>query len=147
MKVCRRCGEHKELDEFYRHSRMKDGHLNICKVCECEDSRRQGKTEQRREYEKTRNQGGDRKKFLYENLKRWRRENPEKVAEQQRRYPERRRARRVVKRAIMSGRIKRMPCEVCGSELSEAYHDDYSRPLDVRWLCKLHHEIVHGRKV
>ena len=98
MKVCRRCGEHKELDEFYRHSRMKDGHLNICKVCECEDSRRQGKTEQRREYEKTRNQGGDRKKFLYENLKRWRsrtahlpapRRLPEQQSRSTRRFSER----------------------------------------------------------
>ncbi len=33
MKTCRDCDIQKDLDEFYKHRRMKDGHLNICKVC------------------------------------------------------------------------------------------------------------------
>lgn len=40
---------------------------------------------------------------------------------------------------VRKGRIKRLPCEVCGQEKSEAHHSDYSRPLEVQWLCTAHH--------
>ena len=32
-KRCFRCGKEKVLDQFYKHSQMKDGHLNKCKQC------------------------------------------------------------------------------------------------------------------
>jgi hypothetical protein len=32
-KKCIRCGNDKELDDFYVHPQMKDGHLNKCKEC------------------------------------------------------------------------------------------------------------------
>lgn len=32
-KACKRCGEVKPLDEFYRHPGTRDGHLGICKIC------------------------------------------------------------------------------------------------------------------
>ena len=52
------------------------------------------------------------------------------------------RARWRASRALRDGRLTRQPCEVCGSLRTEMHHDDYSRPLDVRWLCKVHHEAV-----
>ena len=52
------------------------------------------------------------------------------------------RARWRLQNAIRRGRLERLPCEVCGAK-AQAHHDDYSKPLDVRWLCKLHHEQVH----
>jgi len=33
MKKCIRCGNVKELDDFYVHPKMRDGHLNKCKCC------------------------------------------------------------------------------------------------------------------
>jgi hypothetical protein len=60
--------------------------------------------------------------------------------------PEKRRARRAVTRAVVMGRLVRGPCERCGTEDNvEAHHDDYSKPLDVRWLCKEHHLEIHGK--
>lgn len=32
-KTCFKCNKEKSIDDFYKHSRMKDGHLNKCKSC------------------------------------------------------------------------------------------------------------------
>lgn len=53
-------------------------------------------------------------------------------------------AHRAVKSAIRNGVLVREPCEVCGKEKVDAHHDDYSKPLDVRWLCRFHH-LKHHR--
>lgn len=45
--------------------------------------------------------------------------------------------------AIRRGRLVKQPCEVCGAASVQAHHDDYSNPLDVRWLCRAHHEETH----
>ena len=43
---------------------------------------------------------------------------------------------------IKRGKVQRGPCEVCGGK-AEAHHTDYSKPLDVRWLCRDHHPDEH----
>lgn len=50
------------------------------------------------------------------------------------------RARAAVQRAVARGKTSPQPCEECGNPHAEAHHEDYSQPLNVRWLCKLHHE-------
>lgn len=45
--------------------------------------------------------------------------------------------------AMRVGRLQKQPCEVCGAARAEAHHDDYSKPLDVRWLCRTHHSAAH----
>ncbi len=48
---------------------------------------------------------------------------------------------------LKRGKITRQPCEVCGTaENVEAHHDDYSKPLQVRWLCRAHHNQHHVEK-
>jgi len=34
-------------------------------------------------------------------------------------------------------------CEACGTPNAEMHHDDYSSPLEVRWLCTECHKAVH----
>ena len=41
------------------------------------------------------------------------------------------------------GHLVPEPCETCGSEAVEMHHDDYSRPLDVRWMCRGCHLEFH----
>ena len=56
----------------------------------------------------------------------------------------------MVKAAVMLGVLVRRPCEVCGAHPGEggqriyAHHEDYARPLKVRWLCARHHMQVHA---
>lgn len=53
-------------------------------------------------------------------------------------------AHKAVEYAVKVGRLVRGPCEVDGCEgKSHAHHDDYSKPLEVRWLCQKHHEKQH----
>lgn len=58
-------------------------------------------------------------------------------------HPERMLAHSIVNNEIRRGRMKRMPCESCGEIKSHAHHDDYSKPLIVRWLCQKCHSIQH----
>lgn len=58
-------------------------------------------------------------------------------------FPDRRKARVIVGNAVRDGAIQRQPCWVCGGK-AEAHHPDYSRPLDVVWLCSKHHKEAHG---
>lgn len=47
---------------------------------------------------------------------------------------------------IKRGKVKRGPCEVAGCKArAEAHHDDYDKPLEVRWLCTEHHRAHHKR--
>lgn len=54
-------------------------------------------------------------------------------------------ARWKLNQAIASGRIVKHPCCKCGSIKSEAHHKDYSKPLDVEWLCRRHHREAHAK--
>jgi hypothetical protein len=60
--------------------------------------------------------------------------------------PKKLKARHIVGYAIKSGRIIKCPCCVCGSKVSQAHHDDYSKPLEVVWLCTTHHAEIHRGK-
>ena len=55
----------------------------------------------------------------------------------------RRKCRSDANHAIYQGKLLRSPCEECGMEIAEAHHDDYSKPLTVRWLCFKHHREFH----
>lgn len=52
-------------------------------------------------------------------------------------------ARNKVAMAMRIKTLTRKSCEICGARNVQAHHDDYSKPLEVRWLCHKHHVEVH----
>lgn len=147
QKTCFKCKLEKPVEEFYRHSEMGDGRLGKCKDCTKADVRRNyhAKREQYREY--------DRQRAMLTHRVEARRDYARTPqgraahARANRGYAERNPAKRAAQiaagNAIRDGRIKRKPCEVCGEARAQAHHDDYGKPLDVRWLCTTHHAEWH----
>ena len=55
-------------------------------------------------------------------------------------------AHNILKCAIRRGEIIRGPCAVCGSTKNiHGHHEDYSKPLEVIWLCASHHKEIHKK--
>jgi hypothetical protein len=81
----------------------------------------------------------------------WREDNRERHREQQRAYyhgldaegKKRWNARTALNRAVRKGKVERGVCEVCAEPNAQGHHDDYDKPLDVRWLCPAHHAETH----
>jgi len=129
-KKCFKCGEVKSLSDFYKHSHMKDGHVNKCKGCNKKDvsKNRSLKIDYYREYDRGRGS----------------RQSNEYAKEYRDKYPNKYKAKNMVNNAIRSGKLFKMPCEACGTEDSiHGHHDDYLKPLNVRWLCAAHHNQWH----
>ncbi len=94
----------------------------------------------------------------------WRRDNPE-YAEQQRRWALEHRkdnsaqlrymkrnkpmyaAHTALYRAVRDGKIARPnACSNCGASVKpEGHHPDHSKPLEVVWLCRACHKLIHRR--
>lgn len=58
------------------------------------------------------------------------------------RNPERRHAQIVVGNSLRDGKLVRGVCQ-CGEIKVQAHHDDYSKPLEVRWMCMPCHAAHH----
>ena len=132
MKVCFKCLVEKDLEDFYKHPGMADGHLGKCKECARRDSRknRRDNLEHYRSYDRAR---GSRQSI--EDIRRYRKDNPIKV-----------RAHRITVRELRAGRlVKPDRCSVCYAQGPiHGHHDDYSKPLEVRWLCVSCHKQWHS---
>jgi hypothetical protein len=132
-KECFCCKQTKPISEFYKHAMMADGRLNKCKSCVKQSVKERRFNPESRErvlaYDRKR---GNRQSKLY--LKKYRA-----------RYPNKYRAHNLVNNAIRDKRLFREPCEVCGrTDTVEGHHDDYAKPLNVRWLCAAHNRQWHS---
>ena len=152
MKPCKKCGETKPLSDFYTNAQLRDGHVNTCKQCCNERSKAYHSKPENKERKQIRQRQyrtkPDKKAMELAAERLWRTDpaNRAKLTEKQREYRQRHadryKAHRLVAYAVKAGRLPKRPCCVCGEE-AEAHHDDYSKPLEVRWLCRVHHVQVH----
>jgi hypothetical protein len=119
--ICRICKIFKQFFEYHTRN-TKLGYRKECKTCRC--LRQQA-------YSKT--QAG---------------KKVQAIADQKRnkKFPERRKARSFLSKAVKEGLVIPLPCVVCG-DVAEAHHPDYSEYLAVTWLCKPHHKQVHQQNV
>lgn len=151
VKKCFKCLTEKELGQFYKHSEMADGHLNKCKDCTKSDSHavRAARLDYYQEYDRKRASLPKRVQKRMEIAERWK--NDPKLKERRNKLSADWRENNKIKRAahilvgnaIAKGKLIKQPCEVCGELKVDAHHDDYTKPLDVRWLCKTHHAEHH----
>ena len=119
-KVCKSCGQDKPLSEYFNATTTRDGKEHDCKAChyEATKARRQANPEQERK-----------------RRDRYRKNNPEKVA-----------AKNAVQRAVLAGELVKPPhCERCDEPRVQGHHPDYSKPLEVIWLCQRCHAEEHAR--
>ncbi len=132
MKKCTRCEEVKPFSEFQKRKASKDGFTAACKKCLSDYDKSRSmlphRVKARREYSKT----DAYKASRYQTTKKYRAKNKKKT-----------KAHRKVQYEVSIGNLSSKPCEVCGNENSVAHHDDYDKPLDIRWLCHKHHKEWH----
>ena len=53
----------------------------------------------------------------------------------------------MVRTLIKKGIIKRQPCSICSNAKSKAHHPDYTKPLEIVWLCQKHHTREHLKEL
>jgi hypothetical protein len=137
MKLCGQCGEVKTLDSFYSYPKKDTtkGYDRVCKDCR----KRNVKVRRRidpaiRERDNERNRTTERQQHIRGIAREWNKKHPDGY-----------RAHNVVSNALRDGKLIKGACAVCGStQRVHAHHSDYAKPLDVEWLCPLHHHRMHA---
>ena len=134
MKECFKCKTVKPLSDFYKHSKMADGHVNKCKECNKNDvtEHRNKNLEKIREYDRARGKESKRIKATTEVVRAWRAEDSRRNL-----------AHNQVAKAIRNGTLVRQPCVRCAETKSLAHHEDYDHPLVVMWFCQACHKQRH----
>ncbi len=146
MIICTKCKQEKPLEDFYRSQISKDGRRGRCKACRRAYQRLDKYKNVSRRYRRT-----DKGKavhgeanYRYSKSDKGRKTNLKSVEKYQKKNPLKVCVKSKVSYAIQLGILNRGLCEVCGSTIKiEGHHEDYSKALDVIWLCLKHHRQVH----
>lgn len=149
-KRCFKCAEVKPLDDFYKHAAMGDGRLGKCKACTKSDvsKHRQENLLKIRAYDRMRGSMPHRvaARVEYQQTPAYAESHRKSIDRWLQEHPDRRKASIAVGNAVRDGRLIRWP--VCAipecSDKPQGHHPDYSRPLDVVWLCPSHHRQAHA---
>lgn len=123
--TCVTCSEDKPAAEYYPGRRT-------CKSCICAKVRARARTNPAvQQYDRERAKTPARRAHLRAVTVKWRAENPLAY-----------KAQTAVGNAVRDGRLFKEPCALCGTGQVHAHHRDYSKPLEVVWLCaKCHHRL------
>lgn len=148
-KRCFRCLCEKPLELFYRHKQMSDGRLNKCIPCTKEDMKRHRieNLERVRAYDRMRGSAPHRvaARDAYRKTNAFAQSHAAAAKRWADKHPERRKANDALNNAIRDGKVQ--PWPVCFipecDKKPEGHHADYSKPLDVTWLCRKHHADAH----
>lgn len=166
MKTCKKCQVQKPFSEYYKHPKTADGYDGKCKECakSMVKAARENNAEHYKAFDRSRANRPDRvaARVAYSKTdagkaaharasKKYTSRHPDRVAASHRAYieehPERRAAHVALGNAVRDGRVVPWPvCAVpeCCRTDAQAHHPDYSRPLDVVWLCPSHHKQAHA---
>ncbi len=141
---CKHCSQDKAAEGFYKCSSSK------CKECIKASARqhRQENLEHVRAYDRMRGSMPHRvaARADYAKTSAYAKSHAAAAMRWSAKHPERRRANILVGNAVRDGRLMAWPvCAVpeCANR-PQGHHPDYSRPLDVVWLCPSHHEAAHA---
>lgn len=130
-KTCRDCRQDKPPVDFYLTG---NGRLmHVCKDCHKRAAHNRRLTNPVvQEYERRRAKRPERKALSRSVNKKWREGNPTAY-----------KAQNAVNNALRDGKLMRGPCSLCGATKHvHGHHRDYTKPLDVVWLCaKCHHRL------
>ena len=148
IKTCFKCGQEKPIEEFYKHPGMSDGHLNKCKDCTKKDVKenRKERIVYYKTYERKRSNLPHRveAREKYSKTEAFKESHRRAIKRSKKLFKEKTLARAMLRYEVMAGRITKKPCEICGETKNiQAHHEDYSKPLDVIWLCPKHHAWIH----
>ncbi len=133
-RYCNKCGQEKSLDDFPKNKTKPKGHGYTCKECHRVYARVRAKTPKKIAQVARWHQSEHGKEMA-------RVRRAERYASNKERY----KAKEMIERLINKGIIRRQPCVQCGKENSQGHHPDYSKPLEVVWLCQLHHSEEHRK--
>lgn len=151
-KVCSKCQLQKPQSRFHKNSKSRDGLHCYCKECRAKIQKeyRQENKEKITAYNKQYYK--DNIERINHHHKEWSRRNRDKMDKFTKEYYQRNPERMIVHNqlnwAVKSGKIIRPSiCSGCGGESNsiEGHHDDYSKPLEVVWLCRECHIKFHKK--
>lgn len=142
-RTCTRCRKTEKETEFY------SGRGSSCKACSRARMRkyraRNRSAVRAADKRRDRNPARVAARLAYSRTERGKKANAKGLTASRKRSPEKIAARNSVSMALRSGSVSRAKCRDCGSVRTEAHHHDYSKPLDIVWLCRAHHLAEHAR--
>lgn len=149
---CTKCKVERPKAEFSKDHQKRNGLKSVCKECGRAYSREWTRKHRERNAEKAKAWREANPERVREATKKWQRENMDLVVERSRKYraadPERYRAHNRLSKAVSTGKIvKSTQCERClkpkTSRQLDGHHHDYSKALEVEWLCRQCHKDRH----